>query len=42
MKSEFGSHNFRTTLFCYEVQRERARVRKADRYVGITFIAAVS
>lgn len=39
MKSELGSDNFRTMLFFYEVQRER--VRKADRYIGITFIAAL-
>ena len=25
MKSELGSDNFRTTLSCYEVQRERER-----------------
>ena len=52
MKSEFGGDNFRSILLRgaereggermgERFRKARERMRQADRYVGITFIAAV-
>ena len=34
MKAEFGGDNFRSILFCYEMQRERRGEREWERDFG--------